>query len=124
MVRRAVEKYRDGRLAAYLNGNVPRYQVLPLYLIIVMFAWAGLRWNDSLARTRLEEASEEIREQAYIACVADATSENNLREALLALAGLFPESPGTRAVVSLIEEEHPQLDQAACLSMLTAGGGD
>lgn len=118
MVRAAVSKYRESRMGRYLAGSVPRYQVLPLYLIIVMFAWAGLRWNDNLARSRLAEASEEIRENVYINCVANVTSENNLRETLLAIAGLFPESPSAHAIRELIEADHPLLRLEDCTIIL------
>lgn len=111
-----------GRVREWLVEPTPRYAMLPAYVILAIFAFAGLRWNDLLAQERLDDARTEVAERDYQQCINRAETRESLREIFLGITALFPDSAAARDIELLIEVEYPPLEATDCVEILGVVG--
>ena len=107
-----------GRIKGWFMEPIPRYAVLPIYVILLIFAWAGLNWNRETNRRDLAEARLEVVAREYQQCLTRVETRDSLREVFFAITDLFPDSDAAGAIDLLIETEYPPIASEDCKAIL------
>lgn len=102
------------RTAAWLAEPMPRYILIPIILMIALIAFGGLQRFQDLTDANIREAAIEAAARDYQQCLIRVETRDSLREVLIGITELFPDSSGAQAIRDLIENEYPPLDPVSC----------
>lgn len=82
--------------------------------MIALIAFGVQSARNAIYDERLDDAAAEIAQREFVQCLSRVDTRQALREVLLGITELFPDSEGADSIRHLIETEYPMLDVATC----------
>lgn len=87
-----------------------RIRTIPPVIVVCVAIILIVGRLNSVAQAQADNVLEYAQGVAYAQCLSRVDTRESLREVLLNIADLFPESEGATAITVLINEEYPALD--------------
>ena len=102
------------RMHRWWSEPTPRYLLLPIAVMIALIAFGVQGARNAIYDQRIDAAVDEANQRDYVQCLSRVDTREALREVLLGITALFPDSEGADAIEELIQSEYPMLDIASC----------
>lgn len=102
------------RIVKWWKQSTPRYLLLPIIAMIALVAFGVMTAREAIQDQKLDNAVQDAAQREFVQCLSRVDTRQALREVLLGITDLFPDSDGAEAITLLIETQYPMLDVASC----------